>query len=349
MWIVWWPRKKWYRIFQKWKCFFDLLLPRKYYKSNILLLFYSQKIIFLILYPDLNSYDFTDEFELNIENIPEYYYEDYENRTKEINPRIKIIKVNSNCVAFFQEFKLYYAFLNDNIYYQTNKEIEAYYVKKDATDVIPIYYYNSEKKGVKELIVLSATNVGVVYNEINDEESYEDKMALEQIAFEVFLYDDNFAMKEFFKIYINCERIYYSKIFDIYSIYSYSNNFLYIFIGNNIFQLNLFCKEITTIYEILPIPIRKFMSVKENFKVIKLHFPVKNKIKELILLNYCFLNIVYVYEINEFELNFIKEFNFSNFSDYIEFNIFEMSNELKHYPDDLEKIIINSDFIRCLK
>ena len=198
---------------------------------------------------------------------------------------------------------------------------------------------------MKNLIVLTATNEGTIYDEIDNE----NKIPMEKLSFDVFIYDENFAMKEFFKIYIDCERFYYSQIYDVYSIYSYTNNFLFIFIGNNIFQLCLKQKEITTIYEMFPIPIRERSSFKENFKVIKFNYPNGDSIKELILLNYCELNIVYVYEIVDMELKFLKVFNFSKFSDFIEFNIFEMSNDLIKFPNDLEKIIINSNSIRTLK
>ena len=68
-------------------------------------------------------YDFSREFDLNIEIIPDYFYEEYPQESKQFTQRKKIIKINSNCVAFFENYNIFYTYLDDNIYYQSNKNI----------------------------------------------------------------------------------------------------------------------------------------------------------------------------------------------------------------------------------
>ena len=325
------------------------------YKTNILLLYYSSKIIFLILYPNSNAYDFSEEFNLNIGKIQNFFYEDYPKKKGEKPPRTQIIKINSNCVLFFKNYNLFYTYFSNNIYYQINKDINAFLLKKDATDVIPIYYYNDENKknkGVKQLIALSVVNEGVEYDTNNNSNEL-NKAALNKIGIEFFIYDNNFDMKDFFKIYLKVERFFCGLIYDIYTIYSHSTNHIYIFIGNNIFQLNLKFKEITSIYELrLPLPATKLHSCYfelDGFGITKFYYFRDDSIKELILLNYYNLNVVQIFELKEKELIFIKEFTFSNFSDFVGLNIFEMDEKFQALEGNNEKIIINYKSLRIIK
>ena len=308
------------------------------YKTNILLLFYSFKIVFLILYPDLISYDFTNEFYLNVKESDNYI-----SAIKPIFPffnKTKIIKMSEDTVTILNKNNFYYIKLDKNIYYIDNfneRVINMELVQSGIVDMVPIYNTELNKKGVEEIITLN------VFGQL-------DKKSKELFSLLITIFSKDCKIIKFFKI--NLKKEHNAQLFneksDLEIAYSFTNKSLLLFFFNSIYQVNCRTEEITTIYD--------FNINKENnglinstkFKIIKKIYYDKDlkEIKELILVHNERENLVYPFFFDEKILKSSEPFYLPNFVDLVEFNYFNAST-LPYYNNN-QSIIIDKEFLKLL-
>ena len=308
------------------------------YKTNILLLFYSFKIVFLILYPDLISYDFTNEFSLKVKESDNYI-----SAIKPIFPffnKRKIIKMSEDTVTILNKNNFYYIKLDKNIYYIDNfqeRVINMELVQSGIVDMVPIYNTELNRKGVEEIITLN------VFGEL-------DQKSKDLFSLLITIFSKDCKIIKFFKI--NLKKEHNAQLFneksDLEIAYSFTNKSLLLFFFNSIYQVNCRTEEITTIYD--------FNINKENnglinstkFKIIKKIYYDKDlkEIKELILVHNKSENLVYPFFFDEKILKSSEPFYLPNFVDLVEFNYFNAST-LPYY-NNIQSIIIDKEFLRLL-
>lgn len=307
------------------------------YKTNILLLFYSFKIVFLILYPDLISYDFTNEFSLKVKES-----DNYMSAIKPIFPffnKRKIIKMSEDTVTILNKNNFYYIKLDKNIYYIDNfqeRVINMELVQSGIVDMVPIYNTELNKKGVEEIITLN------VFGQL-------DKKSKELFSLLITIFSKDCKIIKFFKINLKKEHnALFNEKSDLEIAYSFTNKSLLLFFFNSIYQVNCRTEEITTIYD--------FNINKENnglinstkFKIIKKIYYDKDlkEIKELILVHNERENLVYPFFFDEKILKSSEPFYLPNFVDLVEFNYFNAST-LPYYNNN-QSIIIDKEFLKLL-
>ena len=142
------------------------------YESNILMLFYKTFISFIIFDDDFQNYEITKEIDLS-EKIPNIHENNF-NKIPifSLSYENKIIKINQNKIALLYFTKLYIFNLNkslifrDTKYYKNkyielnmpstnNKEIEEILNYQKYINIIPIYFKNSIKEGIKNILTIN--------------------------------------------------------------------------------------------------------------------------------------------------------------------------------------------------
>lgn len=323
-----------YYIYNSEKDIFQILQ----YKANILLLFYSFKIIFLVLYPDLITYDFTDEFKLNVKESNNYI-----SGVDPIYPffnKRKIIKMSEDCVTILYQNNFYFIKLDKNIYYNINlseRNINMELVQSNIVDLVPIYNTVLNKKGVEEIITLEFF-------------SQFDGNFKNLFSILITIFSKECKINKFF--IINLKKEHNAQLNNITSdlemIYSYTNKSLYLFFFNSIYQVNCRTEQITSIYDFNINREKSWFINYTKFKVIKKHYYDKNlkEIKELVFVHNKNENIVYPFFFIDKILESSEPFYLVNFVDLLEFNCFN-SSTLPYYNNN-KSIIIDKEFLRLL-
>ena len=221
------------------------------YESNILLIVYNTKFIFIL---------FSDDFKNN--EIATYNYKTNNKRDYQIKSKMKLNKMNSKDVLLLLNYNLYFINFNKSnnsekmsLNNTLNKEKEYIF------DILPINY-KINNNIIKEMICLTQKKYNLYYDD--DDCCYDDDLLqenkIDRYKIIIIIYSNDLNEKDSFTI--NCKV----NLFDVDFLelnYNYLNNMLLIFLNDNILQINLKTKQITTNYIIESL---YFLKTKKNNK-----------------------------------------------------------------------------------
>ena len=241
------------------------------YESNILLIYYKMKFIFIFFSNDFkkneiiiyNSETSKTEFSDRSSSYPNFRYY-YKN---------KLIKINEKDVCLLLYSNIYLINFNDvknNIILDSKIVLNNIINKIDeefVLNILPISYKDNNNNIIKEMISLSYTNKTQKSNnkyffEFDDDYYYDyfydNDLFGKKKGFQLFnkykyninIYSNNLTIKDSFTFnYSN--NLFLIKFLELN--YNYINNMLLIFVGENILQISLKTKQIITNYIIQPL------------------------------------------------------------------------------------------------
>ena len=341
------------------------------YDSNTLLLFQPFKFIFIFFSSDYKRY-----------NIITYYSKGYIKNEISFNDfcfllnspekksKIKIIKTNKNYVCLLNGC-LFNINLGQIIF--KNEKSSEYNIEsvfnnsltetnEFILDIIPIYYNDNNNSIIKGIISIGIKYKSKSYSFDDNIVNFDflDKTIFDEIEseYKITIYTNELKVKDSFT-FKNIKNLIPKYYIDLK--YSYPNNMLFLFVKDNIIQININTREITTIY-VIDCPNLSFDfnknkledTINENqLQIFSFHNYNKKlkKMELIILIKEIETNTIYPYLLEDNSLLFTKEFKLPNFIDITEFDLFDNTekSQINSINENTYKIFVDSDKIILFK
>ena len=302
------------------------------YENDILLLFSEKKFIFIFFSKNFQKYEILEYNPIiNIRLLPNII--DFLNYG--LNSKLKLIKFDKKNVFLLYEYNTFII----NFYEQEKniQELNSNFNDEFVFDMISIYYKHDKNKINKELVCASPKLI--ITNDIHGFQTILDFFK----EIKIIIYGNDLKPKDWF--IINNRNILFpieKTFFDLN--YNYSNNALLLLVKDNILQISLKTKEITTIYQIEPY--NYFKNNETNiiqmcdgpFRFFSFHnYNEKTKDwEEIVYLQINLKNKIYLYYWNDSTLLLKENFEKIYLNDLTELNTFNNNR-------NGEKILIHED------